>query len=91
MSDKKPRMVWADDGNAFQCEGCGVSVPRTRANPYPSHTCATPTGEALGVIPKCPHCDGHGAREEVKTMLTLCEHCKDVGALASSQPTGEQK
>ncbi len=28
-------MMWADDGNAFQCRACGHEVRRTRTNPMP--------------------------------------------------------
>lgn len=57
--EKKPRLLWNDDGNSFLCEGCGEVIPRARSNPYPEHKCPT-AGESAATDP---------VREAVKALL----------------------
>lgn len=48
------------DGTEFFCDKCKVTIPRTRDNPFPEHTCILSPE-------RCPACQG--------VALATCERC----------------
>lgn len=51
------RLALDNDGQDFICLTCGVTIPRTRDNPYPTHTCPAPR-VSVSEASLCPRVTG---------------------------------